>query len=430
MKMSKMTNLRSLAQILERTVLLATSAYASRKAFNPQDPQFQNFLNDDEDEIGGHIPLIQSMSSIMSEFAPGHSDDNLLRHSHEDPFQGLPSGLETTPETDGEPFPFASGEGPNETPKQESKTVVTEDSVENLLNSSSLNHTDPTSLDHHDTEDGNDLWEDRGVFDDSGVFEDSETTTTEKSKSTTVAAIETAPVKTSTVTTCGAGFVLKKVGNCETQTTTANKKSESESSGDSEDSFTEESLLDDEDQEHVGSGVEAALYSTGLADQVIFKNDFENFNYKAKKAESEACVEKCVDIDECQNNDDANAPVCQNDQICHNTQGSYGCCNLGYEYRIDELGSEYGCFDKNECDLVDAVCGLDKECFNYEGGHACCGQGYRFSKNSTGSSPVDHCEDIDECIVENLNPCNLRKSPENYSAFRICVIWAWKGGAQ
>jgi hypothetical protein len=106
--------------------------------------------------------------------------------------------LEPQPEDDGELFnsnSFHSGEEePMMAPESDSSTVVTETSTEHSV---PYNQTDP-SLDDYEA----DLFADETT---------EQVTTTEKS--TTLAPIKTtpkaAPVQTSTVKTCEAGFVLK-----------------------------------------------------------------------------------------------------------------------------------------------------------------------------------------------------------------------------
>ena len=344
--------------------LLLVVISASKKAFNPKDPDLLKHVDqfsDDED-----IPLRELIST---EFAAAKKDDKSIYES----------------------FPPELGSGePKPTPKLSSVDYDDEDYTESSV----------------PVDDDEDVYIDTTMPSPQHNPEPPET-----SKTTTVEDLPDEPEATpkeqktvnfkpksekpiASVLTCNPGFVLKKVGHCQTSPPAplaAPVTPIKEGSG----------YVSPVPE---GSGVEgeAALYSTGLAQQVIYKNEF-NFHYNVERADPEPCEEKCVDINEC----DEDENICPAEKICHNIDGGYGCCPIGYEYRIDDVGSEFDCFDKNECDLVEQVCGLDKYCTNLEGSYACCGQGFEFSFNKTGLVPTDHCKDINECESK-LNPCDLR----------------------
>ncbi|CBY23583.1 unnamed protein product [Oikopleura dioica] len=103
----------------------------------------------------------------------------------------------------------------------------------------------------------------------------------------------------------------------------------------------------------------------------------------------------CLDINECE---DDNNHVCDDKspvEICANTYGSYTCeCPDGYE-RNNSTGL---CDDVDECDLEFDNCDPNANCTNTIGSWECeCNTGYH-----GGSDPVE-CEDIDEC--EDLTNC-------------------------
>jgi len=75
----------------------------------------------------------------------------------------------------------------------------------------------------------------------------------------------------------------------------------------------------------------------------------------------------CVDINECQ----ANPQLCNENAVCNNTEGSYGCvCKPGFH------GNGTVCKDILECD--NRPCHADAECSELQGGFLCtCNSGRR-----------------------------------------------------
>lgn len=106
----------------------------------------------------------------------------------------------------------------------------------------------------------------------------------------------------------------------------------------------------------------------------------------------------CEDINEC-----LSARVCQLNERCLNTAGSYTCqivitCPPGYQINGDI------CEDINECEQQSHNCGLSFECVNTEGSFRCnpkprCPVG--FNRDAQGN-----CIDIDECGGL-AQPCSL-----------------------
>ena len=99
---------------------------------------------------------------------------------------------------------------------------------------------------------------------------------------------------------------------------------------------------------------------------------------------------RCVDVNECQR-----SGICQSNQRCVNTVGSYRClsalvsCSRGHE-RVGQ-----NCVDINECDR--SPCSNGEICENTAGSYRCnCPRGYE----KVGS----RCQDIDECRNTDLCP--------------------------
>lgn len=104
-----------------------------------------------------------------------------------------------------------------------------------------------------------------------------------------------------------------------------------------------------------------------------------------------ATLASCLDVNECTELKDA----CNNtNEDCVNTQGSFGCnCRTGF--RRDE--STGVCVDINECQLNND-CLQTQRCDNTIGGYTCvrylpCGTGY------TLNAVTEICEDDDECFL-------------------------------
>ncbi|XP_071802833.1 hemicentin-1-like isoform X2 [Asterias amurensis] len=103
----------------------------------------------------------------------------------------------------------------------------------------------------------------------------------------------------------------------------------------------------------------------------------------------------CVDINEC-----IRPNVCQDDQECKNTRGSFTCttiCTSGFE-----RASNGSCVDINECSSLSLNhCSRMQTCRNTLGSYSCvCPRG--FIKSSQRSNI---CEDVNECKE---NPCSYQ----------------------
>ncbi|XP_033310494.1 fibrillin-1-like isoform X1 [Bombus bifarius] len=100
---------------------------------------------------------------------------------------------------------------------------------------------------------------------------------------------------------------------------------------------------------------------------------------------------RCVDIDECREIDDA----CSSNEDCINTMGSYMCeCRIGF--RRENLTQ--ACVDINECQTQEDSCLQGQRCDNTIGSYTCtrylsCGTGY------TLNAATEICEDDDECLL-------------------------------
>ncbi|XP_076276277.1 uncharacterized protein LOC143207096 [Lasioglossum baleicum] len=122
---------------------------------------------------------------------------------------------------------------------------------------------------------------------------------------------------------------------------------------------------------------------------------------------------KCVDIDECQENND----LCRkNVQLCVNTIGSYRCtsrviCSNGYT--LDPIFGSH-CVDINECEDGSHECSSSQTCENRMGGYVCkCPPGHV-------NGPNNDCVDIDECSLYG-NICGSNSHCENTVGSYRCV---------
>ncbi|XP_037784060.1 fibrillin-2-like isoform X6 [Penaeus monodon] len=105
---------------------------------------------------------------------------------------------------------------------------------------------------------------------------------------------------------------------------------------------------------------------------------------------------QCEDIDECLER------VCETEQLCQNTYGSYICiwppCDEGY--RRDPNTNV--CRDINECDEGSDTCQVGvEECVNTQGGHTCQPKPCPIGRKRHPSNPR-RCTDINEC---DTTPC-------------------------
>nr|XP_027216674.1 fibrillin-2-like isoform X4 [Penaeus vannamei] len=107
---------------------------------------------------------------------------------------------------------------------------------------------------------------------------------------------------------------------------------------------------------------------------------------------------QCEDIDECLER------VCESEQLCQNTYGSYICiwppCDEGY--RRDPNTNV--CRDINECDEGSDTCQVGvEECVNTQGGHTCRAKPCPVGRKRDPSNPR-RCTDINECETTPCGP--------------------------
>lgn len=95
------------------------------------------------------------------------------------------------------------------------------------------------------------------------------------------------------------------------------------------------------------------------------------------KDDTNDSVPICNDIDECK----LLPFVCQVNQNCFNTNGSYSCaCKLGYTF----ISSNNSCVDINECDQ--SPCSANATCANTDGSYNCTCKQYYVNVNGTNGT--------------------------------------------
>ena len=126
---------------------------------------------------------------------------------------------------------------------------------------------------------------------------------------------------------------------------------------------------------------------------------------------------KCVDVNECEQ-----ANICDTDEFCINSKGSYSCsnCPLGYEIKV--INGQPVCKDFNECTNVQHDCDpVYGECVNTDGSYTCnCFVGFEVTQpqrctinyNYTAELPphdwiFPHEDCVDKPICTDINECKL-----------------------
>lgn len=127
--------------------------------------------------------------------------------------------------------------------------------------------------------------------------------------------------------------------------------------------------------------------------------------------------ETCVDINECENEEDYN---CTLNSSCYNNEGSYDClCDDGFISNGDI------CQDINECDKGGSSdCSINAECFNTEGSYYCqCNDGYKgdgiICLKAHEDCLFSACYEPDSlsCEYEKANELKARRIFESYRYF-------------
>ncbi|KAK5884861.1 hypothetical protein CesoFtcFv8_018636 [Champsocephalus esox] len=119
---------------------------------------------------------------------------------------------------------------------------------------------------------------------------------------------------------------------------------------------------------------------------------------------------KCVDIDECEFDEDNSEGLCGNDAVCHNTFGSFHCsCEDGYRSTSGaanfSAATSVKCEDFNECLEDGGLCGPNASCFNTIPQYSCiCEAGFKSTTGVESFRNGDNitCRDMDECQEENV----------------------------
>ncbi|XP_051572569.1 adhesion G protein-coupled receptor E5-like isoform X2 [Myxocyprinus asiaticus] len=109
----------------------------------------------------------------------------------------------------------------------------------------------------------------------------------------------------------------------------------------------------------------------------------------------------CVDENECEFEN----PICGENAVCSNTNGSYYCeCKEGFEPK-DRFKQENGttCRDRDECKDDPGLCGKNTTCHNTPGSFNCtCAAGFRLKSGKIYLTELnDLCESV--CILDKLN---------------------------
>ncbi|XP_060798509.1 adhesion G protein-coupled receptor E1-like isoform X2 [Neoarius graeffei] len=133
--------------------------------------------------------------------------------------------------------------------------------------------------------------------------------------------------------------------------------------------------------------------------------------------------EDCVDENEC----DYAPPICDENAICSNTNGSYYCqCAMGYQINSRKVkftaDESVTCRDINECRENKTICGSNADCSNIAGSYYCtCHSGFVASngKEQFNASQSVTCKDTDEC--ENNNICGVNAQCTNTFGSYYCM---------
>ncbi|XP_066531524.1 adhesion G protein-coupled receptor E5 isoform X2 [Hoplias malabaricus] len=124
----------------------------------------------------------------------------------------------------------------------------------------------------------------------------------------------------------------------------------------------------------------------------------------------------CTDENECEFDN----PICGDNAICHNTDGSYYCqCAPGYRERSGRVNftqdKSKGCEDINECRQTSDICGPNSVCQNVAGSYSCkCKEGFMSSNEREvfNASQGVTCLDRDECQMD-LEICGQHAKCKN-----------------
>ncbi|KAF5308956.1 hypothetical protein FQR65_LT00038 [Abscondita terminalis] len=134
-------------------------------------------------------------------------------------------------------------------------------------------------------------------------------------------------------------------------------------------------------------------------------------------------INACIDIDECKEI----SQVCDSNQDCYNTVGSYVCsCKIGFS-KDHQTGA---CVDVNECQIGKHDCGEAQRCDNTIGSYVCarttgCGTGYTLNsatglwpkfqcRNTLGSYRCERIKCIGDCTLKKVTSTpNLVPTPGN-----------------
>ncbi|RXN27447.1 adhesion G -coupled receptor E2-like protein [Labeo rohita] len=108
---------------------------------------------------------------------------------------------------------------------------------------------------------------------------------------------------------------------------------------------------------------------------------------------------QCKDINECVDG----SAVCGSNAQCVNSEGGYNCtCETGYISSngkdLFKSGQGVQCIDDNECESDPPICGENAICFNTDGSYYCqCDGGFTPTHNFTQADSIE-CKDINECV--------------------------------
>ncbi|XP_065100616.2 adhesion G protein-coupled receptor E5 isoform X2 [Paramisgurnus dabryanus] len=131
---------------------------------------------------------------------------------------------------------------------------------------------------------------------------------------------------------------------------------------------------------------------------------------------------QCIDYDECE---DEEVPICGDNAVCYNTNGSYYChCQKGFNppgnFKSD---TPTKCQDINECSEYSIDCGPNASCQNTVGNYSCtCDTGYY--PNNNAETFMDRqgvrCIDRNEC-EEDSGLCGINARCHNTPGSYYCT---------
>ncbi|XP_041033213.1 adhesion G protein-coupled receptor E2-like [Carcharodon carcharias] len=116
---------------------------------------------------------------------------------------------------------------------------------------------------------------------------------------------------------------------------------------------------------------------------------------------------KCIDDNECGDNEYTSSARCGSNTDCYNTQASYYCtCKKGFFNQLGKTNftSRMNCHDIDEC--VTDPCGLHTTCTNTFGNFYCtCNEGFTRERTFTNKAKTQ-CQELNR---NNMNRCSLNK---------------------